>query len=79
MILRLARRRWWDTRTARGGRQASLCRHVMLVDEKQLVIHLQTLCQKTDIGPMMDGGGFQTAAPYRRIGARSERAKARQR
>jgi len=28
---------------------------------------------------MMDGGGVQTADPYRRIGARSERAKERQR
>jgi len=79
MSLRPARQPWWHTRTGSGGRQASLCRHVMLVDEKQLVIHLQTRCQKTDIGPMIDGGGFQTAAPYRRIGARSERAKARQR
>jgi len=44
-----------------------------------LVIHLQTRCQKTDIGFMIDGGGTQTADPYKRIGARSERAKERQR
>jgi len=44
-----------------------------------LVIHLQTRCQKTDIGPILDGGGAQIANPYRRIGARSERAKERQR
>ena len=44
-----------------------------------MVIHLQTRCQKTDIGPMIAGGGFQTADPYRRIGARSEHAKERQR
>jgi len=79
MSLRPARRRWWGTRTGSGGRQASLCKHLKLVEEKQLVIHLQTRCQKTDIGPMMDRGGFQTADPYRRIGARSERAKDRQR
>jgi len=79
MSLRPARRRWWRTRTGSGGRQASLCRHVRLVEEKQLVIHLQTRCQKTDIGPMMDCGGAQTADPYRRIGARSERARERQR
>jgi len=79
MSLRPARGRWWRTRTGSRGRQASLCKHVRLVEEQQLVIHLQTRCQKTDIGPMMDGGGFQIADPYRRIGARSERAKERQR
>jgi len=79
MSLRPARRRWWRTRTGSGERQASLCKHIRLVDEIQLVIHLQTRYQKTDIGPMIDRGGFQTADPYRRIGARSERAKERQR
>jgi len=77
--LRPARRRWWRIRTGRGGRQASLCKHIVLVVEKQLVIHLQIRRQKTDIGFRIDGGGFQTADPYRRIGARSKRAKARQR
>jgi len=67
MSLRLGRRRWWRTRTRSGGRPASLCKHVRLVEEKQLVIHLQTRCQKTDIGPMIDGGGFQTVDPYRRM------------
>jgi len=79
MSLRPARRRWWRTRISSGGRQASLCRQVKLVEEKQLVIHLQTRCQKTDIRPRIDGGGYQTADPYRRIGARSERARERQR
>ena len=79
MSLRPARRRWWRTRTGSGGRQASLCKHTRLVEEKQLVIHLQTRCQKTDIRPMVVGGGAQIADPYRRIGARSERAKERQR
>jgi len=79
MSLRPARRRWWRTSISRGGRQASLFKHVRLVEEKQLVIHLQTRCQKTDIGPMIDWGGLQTVDPYRRIGARSERAKERQR
>jgi len=79
MSLRPAKRCWWRTRTGSGGRQASLCKPVMLVEEKQVVIHLQTRCQKTDMGPMIDGGGFQTADPYRRIGARSERARARHR
>jgi len=50
----------------------------MLVAEKQLVIHLQTQCQKTDIGLIMVWGGLQTAVPYRSIGARSESAKERQ-
>jgi len=77
--LRPARRRWWRTRTGSGGRQASVCKHVRLVEEKQLVIHLQTRCQKMHIGSMMDVGGAQIADPYRRIGARSERAKERQR
>ena len=79
MSLRPARRHWWRTSISSGGRQASLCKHVRLVEEKQLVIHLQTRCQKADIGPMIDRGGFQTADPYKRIGARSERAKERQR
>ena len=56
MSLRPARRRWWRTSMSSGGRQASLCKHVRLVEEKQLVIYLQTRCQKTDIGPMIDGG-----------------------
>jgi len=55
--LRPARRHWGRTRTGSRGRQASLCKHIMLVEEKQLVIYLQTRCQKTDIGPMIDGGG----------------------
>jgi len=63
MSLRPARRRWWRIRTGSGGRQASLCKHVMLVEEKQLVIHLQTRCQNTDMGPMIDRGGVQTAVP----------------
>ena len=79
MSLKPARRRWWRIRAGSGGRQASLCKHVVLVVEKQLVIHLQTRRQKTDIGVMIDGRGFQTADPYRRIGARSERARERQR
>jgi len=79
MSLRPARRRWWRTSIGSGGRQASLCKHARLVEEKQLVIHLQTRCQNTDIGPMIDGGGAQIADPYRRIGARSERVRERQR
>jgi len=79
MSLRPARWRWWRISAGCRGRQASLCKHVVLVVEKQLVIHLQTRCQKKDIGLMTDGGGFQTADPYRRIGARSERARERQR
>jgi len=77
--LRPARRHWWRIRAGSRGRQASLGKHIVLVVEKQLVIHLQTQCQKTDIGLMIDRGGFQTADPYRRIRARSERTKERQR
>jgi len=40
--LRPARRRWWRITRGSGGRQASLCKHIVLVVEKQLVIHLQT-------------------------------------
>jgi len=40
--LRPARWRWWGRRTDSRGRQASLGKHVVLVVEKQLVIHLQT-------------------------------------
>ena len=77
--LRPARRCWSRIRAGSGGRQASLCKHVVLVVEQQLVIHLQTRRQKTDIEFMIVGGGFQTADPYKRIGARSKRAKERQR
>jgi len=56
LSLRLARGRWWRTRTGGGGRQASLCKHVVLVVEMQLVIHLQTWRQETDIRFIMDGG-----------------------
>jgi len=52
---------------------------VSLVEEKQLVIHLETRCDTTDIGPMIDWGGFQPADLYSRIRARSECAKERQR
>jgi len=37
--LRPARRCCWLIRTDSGGSQASLCKHVVLVVEKQLVIH----------------------------------------
>jgi len=77
--LRPARQRWWRIRAGSWGRQASLNKQVVLVVEKQLVIHLQTRRQKTDIGFMITGGGLQTADPDRRIGARSEHGKERQR
>jgi len=78
MSLRLARRCWWHIRGGKVGRQASLCKHVVLVVKKQLVIHLQTRRQKMDIGFRM-AGGLHTTDLYRRIGARSERARDRQR
>jgi len=62
-----------------GGRHASLCKQIVLVVEKQLVIHLQTLRQKTDIGFMIAWGGLHMADPYRRIRAGSQRAKVTQR
>ena len=77
--LRPARQRWWRTRTDSGGRQASLCKHIVLVVVKQLVIHLQTQRQKTDIGFMMVEGGLQTADQYKSIGAKRERARERHR
>ena len=49
----------------------------MFVVEKQLVIHLQICRQKTDIGSIMKGGGDQIMDPYKRIGARRERASLR--
>jgi len=79
MSLRPARRRWWRIIAGKGGRQASLCKHVVLVVKKQLVIHLQTRRQKMDIGFRMAGGGLHTTDPYSRIGARSEGARDRQR
>jgi len=51
-----ARRRWWRIRAGNWGRQASLCKHVLLVVKTQLVIHLQTRHQKTDIGLRMARG-----------------------
>ena len=47
--LKQAWRRWWRIRTGSGGRLASLCMHVKFVEEKQLVIHLQTRCQITTV------------------------------
>jgi len=58
MSLRPARRRGWRIRAGSRGRPAFLCKHVVLVVAKQLVIHLQTRCQKADIGHMIDGGVF---------------------
>jgi len=79
MSLRPARRHWWRIRTGSGRRQASLCKYLVMVVEKQLVIHLQTRREKMDIGFTIDGGGSQIADQYRSNGARSERAKERQR
>jgi len=39
MRLKPARRRWWRIRTGSGGRQASLCKYIVLVVEKQFVLH----------------------------------------
>jgi len=64
--LRPARCRWWRIRHGRGGRHASLWRHIVLVVEKQLVIHLETCHQKTDIGSMIEQGGVQTADLFTR-------------
>jgi len=75
--LRPARGHWWRTRRGSEGRQASLCKHVVLVVVKQLVIHLQIRCQKTDIGFMMVGGELHAADPYKRIGATSDHARER--
>jgi len=53
--IRPARWHWWRIRAGRGGRQNSLCKHVVLVVEKQFAIHLQTRRQKTDIKFMIVG------------------------
>jgi len=79
LSLRPARRHWWRIRAGNGGRLASLCKHVVLVVKRQLVINLQSRRQKTDISFRMAGGGLHTTDRYRRIGARSERAGNRQR
>jgi len=70
--LRLARQRWWCTRHGRHER------HTVFIVEKQFVIHLETHHQNTDVGSIIEGGGDQIADPYKRIGARSERANLRQ-
>jgi len=66
--LRPARQRWWHTRTGRGGRQASLSKHVELVVVKQLVIHLQTRHQKVENGFMMVRGDSKQQTRTRILG-----------
>ena len=67
-----ARQRWWHMRVGSRGRQASLCKHVVLIVERQLVIHLQTQHQKKDIEFIIVGGGSkqQTRTGELGLGAR---------
>jgi len=64
-----------DTRRKIGGRQDSMARMPIGVDEKQLVAHLCTLCQKVLSlvkEPML---GVKTSSPYRKMGATSDVAR----
>ena len=58
-----------DTRRGIGGRQDSMARMQMGVDEKQLVVHLCTLCQKLLSLVREPTLGVKRSAPYKRMGA----------
>jgi len=71
-LLRAARLCLCATRSWIGGRQDSMARMPIGVDEKQLVAHLCTLCQKVLSLVREPTLGVKRAAPYRRMGATSE-------
>ena len=70
-VLRAARLCLCDTRRGIGGRQDSMARMLMGVDEKQLVAHLCTLCQKVLSLVREPTLGVKRSAPYRRMCATS--------
>ena len=51
-----------------GGRQASRVRIEVVVEKKQLVTHLHTLCQKEFIAPREWEFGIKRSEPYVRMG-----------
>ena len=57
-----------------GGRQESMARMPMGVQEKQLVAHLCTLCQKVLSLAREPTLGVKRSAPYRRRGTTRELA-----
>ena len=78
-VLRAARFCLCDTRRGIGGRQDSMARMPVGVDEKQLVAHLCTLCQKVLSLVREPTLGVQRSTRYRRMGAISEVANLWQR
>jgi len=71
-VLRAASLCLCDTRWEIGGRQDSMARMPMGVDEKQFVAHLCNLCQKVLSIVSKPTLGVKRSAPYRRMGATSE-------
>ena len=70
-VLRAARLCLSDTRRGMWGRQDSMARMPMGVDEKQLVAHLCTMCQKVSSLVREPTLGVKRSALYRRMGATS--------
>src|ERR1700743_1401110 len=77
--LRAAARCRCSIKRESGGRQDSMARIGMGVDEKQFVTHLWTLLQKMSNLACIFRRGVKRSAPYRRTGAMSEEAKRWQR
>ena len=68
-VLRAASLCLCDTRSGMGGRQDSMARMLMGVDEKQLQGDLSTLCQKVSSLGRERTLGVKRSTPYRRMGA----------
>ena len=77
--LRAAMRWRCSIRRTSGGREASMAKIGIGVEEKQLVTHLWTRCQNTSNLSCIPERGVYRSAPYRSTGARREEASLSQR
>ena len=77
--LRVAIRCWYSINRGRDGRQASMAKMGIGVEEKQLVTHLGTLLQKVLSLSCIFRRGVKRSEPYRSIGAIKEEARRWQR
>jgi len=71
-VLRAASLCHFDIKRVMGGRQDSIARMPLGVDEKQLVAHLCTLCQKVLSLVREPTLGVKRAVPFRRMGVTRE-------
>ena len=70
--LRAAMHCWCSISRVRGGRQDSIARTGIGVEEKQLVVHLWTLLQKVSSVSCIFRRRVKRSEPYRRIGTISK-------